>query len=171
MEVFLIILAVLLLAGGIIFSVLPPLPGPILSYVALVVTHYASSETEVSTFWLISLAIGMVAVTLLDYLMPAAATKKFGGTKAGVYGGLIGTLVGVFSGIPFGIIIGPLFGAIIGDLIGGNQIRAAVKSGFASFLGFVLATLLKVAYSIVVGLVMIWNVGGMIITSISELFN
>lgn len=170
MEVFLIIVAILLLAGGIIFSVLPPLPGPMLSYTALVVCHYASSETEVSTFWLIALAIGMVAVTIFDYLMPAVATKKFGGTKAGVWGGLIGTLVGVFSGIPFGIIIGPLFGAIIGDLIGGNQIRAAMKSGFASFLGFILATLLKVAYSIVVGLVMIWNVGSLIVQSVSDLF-
>lgn len=170
MEAFLIILAILLLAVGIIFSVLPPLPGPILSYIALVVTHYASEQTEVSTFWFVVLAIGMIAVTILDFLMPAAATKKFGGTRAGVWGGLIGTVVGVFSGIPFGIIIGPLFGAIIGDLIGGNQIRAAMKSGFGSFLGFVIATSLKVIYSIVVGLVMVWNISGHIIDRVSGWF-
>ena len=159
-----------LLAAGIIFSVLPPLPGPVLAYAGLVVTHYASDETEVSRYWLIGLSIGVVVVTIFDLIMPAVATKKFGGTSAGVWGGIIGTLVGAFSGIPFGIILGPLLGAVIGDLIGGNHIRAAMKSGFASFLGYVLATILKVAFSFLVGIVIVWEIGGMLVDAILGLF-
>lgn len=170
MEILLLILAIVLLIGGIIFSVLPPLPGPILAYVALIVTHYASEETSISSGWFIFFGVGVAVVTVLDYLMPAVATKKFGGTRAGVWGGLIGTIVGVLAPIPFGIIWGPLLGAIIGDLIGGNQIRAAMKSGFASFLGFVFATCLKVIFSVFVGVVIAWEVGTMLADWIASLF-
>jgi len=170
MEALLLILAAVLLVGAIIFSVLPPLPGPILAFVALIITHYASDETSISTGWFIFFGIGVVVVTVLDYLMPAVATKKFGGTQAGVWGGLIGTLIGVFSPIPFGIIWGPLLGAIIGDLIGGNQIKAATKSGFAAFIGFVIATILKVVFSVFVGVVMMWEIGSMLVAFIQGLF-
>lgn len=159
----LLTVAVILLVAGIIFSILPPLPGPVISFSGLVVTHFASADTSISAFWLIVLGVGMIAVTIFDYIMPAIATKKSGGTKAGVWGGLIGTLVGVISPIPFGLIWGPLLGAIIGDLIGGNQIHAAMKSGLASFLGFVVATLMKVTYSVVVGIVILWEIGGQLI--------
>lgn len=170
METLLLVLAVLLLVGGIIFSILPPLPGPILAYGALILTHFASDETAIGSGWFIFLGIGMVAVTVLDFLMPAVATKKYGGTRSGVYGGLIGTLVGVFSPIPFGIIWGPLLGAIVGDLIGGNQIKAAMKSGFAAFVGFVIATILKVIYSIFVGVVILWEIGSLVADFVMSLF-
>ena len=166
MEAFLLILATVLLVSGIIFSVLPPLPGPIITYIGIVATHFASEETSYSTFWLISFAALTLAVTALDVFMPAAATKKFGGTKAGVWGGLIGTFVGIIVPIPLGLIWGPLLGAIIGDLIGGNRIKAAVKSGFGSFLGFVVATALKVIVSIVMGVTVAWRIGGIVMDAL-----
>lgn len=170
MEAFLLILAAVLLVSGIIFSVLPPLPGPILTYVGVVVTHFASDETTYSTFWLIAFAVMTLAVTVLDVLMPAAATKKFGGTKAGVWGGLIGTIVGIIVPIPLGLIWGPLLGAIVGDLIGGNRIRAAVKSGFGSFLGFVVATALKVIFSVIMGVTIAWRIGGVVMETVMAWF-
>ncbi len=170
MEIFLLILAVLLLAGGIIFSVLPPLPGPILTYLSMIATHYATEDTRFSTFLLIFFGALTAIITVLDYVLPVAATKKFGGTKAGIWGGVIGTVLGVMSGIPFGIILGPLLGAIIGDLIGGNHIKAAMKSGFGSFVGFLLATSIKVIFSCVVGLFVVWNIGALMITAIIDLF-
>jgi len=85
---------------------------------------------------------------VIDYILPIAATKKFGGTKAGVWGGIIGTIAGVIFLGPFGVIIGPLAGAIIGDLIGGNRMKSALKSGFGNFLGFVISTLMKIGLCI-----------------------
>ena len=170
MEAFLIILTFLLIAGGIIFSVLPPLPGPILAYVALVAAHYVSIETQFSTTSFIVWGIVCLVVVVGDYMLPIAATKKFGGTKAGVMGGLIGTIAGVVLPVPFGIIIGPLLGAIIGDLIGGNHIKAAMKSGFGSFLGFLFGTSMKVLYSIILGVVILFKVGTYAFTIIKGLF-
>lgn len=170
MEVVLIILSVLLIAGGVIFSILPPLPGPLLTYGALICTHYVDNDTQFSTTSFIIWGVIGVIIIVADYLLPAAATRKFGGTKAGMIGGMIGTVAGVLLPIPFGIILGPLFGAIIGDLYGGNRIRSAFKSGFGSFLGFLFATSLKLIYSIVLGGVIAWKVGGFTLNAIAEMF-
>ena len=170
MEVFLIIISILLIAGGIIFAVLPPLPGPILTYAAMVCTHYVSTETQFSTTSFVIWAVVGAAVIVLDYILPAAATRRFGGTRAGMIGGMIGTIAGVILPIPFGIIIGPLLGAIIGDLYGGNHIKSAFRSGFGSFLGFIVATSIKVLYAVILGSVIAWKVGGFTINAISAMF-
>lgn len=170
MEVILSILTVMLIAGGVIFSALPPLPGPILSYVALIVTHYISPDTSFSAWSLIIWGAICVLITVADYLLPVAATKKFGGTKAGVVGGMIGTIAGVILPIPFGIVLGPLVGAIIGDVIGGNRIQAAMRSGLGSFMGFLLATSFKVLYSVILGGVIAWKVGSFTLSALSQYF-
>ncbi|WP_424962988.1 DUF456 domain-containing protein [Ekhidna sp.] len=169
MEAFLIILSILLIAGGIIFSILPPLPGPLLTYGALICTHTVSNDTEFSSTSFIIWAIIGVIILVADYVLPVAATKKFGGTKAGVVGGMIGMVAGVLLPIPFGIILGPLLGAIIGDLYGGNRIKSAFKSGFGSFLGFLAATGLKLLYSIILGGIIAWKVGGFTVRAIVEM--
>ena len=170
MEAFLLILAVILLAGGLIFSVLPPIPGPLLAYGAMITTHYASVETNFSTFWLVFFGISTALILVIDFILPVAATKKFGGTNAGIWGGIIGTVLGVVLPIPFGIILGPLLGAIIGDLVGGNHIRQATKSGFGSFVGFLLATGMKVIFSCVIGILIFVKIGGLVYDAIVGMF-
>lgn len=168
MEVILIVLAILLIAGGVVFSVLPPLPGPLLSYGAVIVSNYLAEETSFSHTFLIVTGILALAVIVADYVLPIMATKKFGGTKAGVWGGMIGVVVGFILPIPFGVIIGPLLGAIIGDLYGGNHIRSAFKSGFGSFIGFLIGTSVKVLFSIVLGVMIIWKIGEFTYTTILQ---
>ena len=143
MEAFLVILSIILIAGGIIFSILPPLPGPLLTYGAMICTHAVANDTQFSTTSFAVWAFIGIIILVADYVLPVAATKKFGGTKAGVIGGMIGMVAGILLPIPFGIILGPLLGAIIGDLYGGNRIKSAFKSGFGSFLGFLTSTLIK----------------------------
>ncbi|WP_420576934.1 DUF456 domain-containing protein [Ekhidna sp.] len=170
MEAFLIILSILLIAGGIIFSILPPLPGPLLTYGAMICTHAVSNDTQFSITSFVIWAIIGIIILVADYILPVAATKRFGGTKAGVIGGMIGMVAGILLPIPFGIILGPLLGAIIGDLYGGNRIKSAFKSGFGSFLGFIVATALKLLYSIILGGVIAWKVGGFTVNALMEMF-
>ena len=158
MSIFLAILAFALVAAGIIFSVLPPVPGPLAAFFALVATHYVDVSTQFSTTTFIVWGILTVGVLAADYMIPIAATRKFGGTKAGMWGGMIGTIGGLF--IPYGIIIGPLVGAVVGDLIGGNRFKAAFKSGMGSFVGFIAATSAKVLLSIIIGVLVTIKVGG-----------
>jgi uncharacterized protein YqgC (DUF456 family) len=106
------------------------------------------------------MGIIMAAVTVLDYVVPIYGTKRFGGSKRGVWGSTIGLIVGLFIlpifGIVlgpfglFGIILGPFIGAYIGEKTGGIDSDAALKAAIGSFIGFLTGTLMKFAYSIVV---------------------
>lgn len=137
-----------------------------MTYLAMICTHAVANDTNFSTLSFVIWAIIGILIIGADYVLPAAATRKFGGTKAGMIGGMIGTVAGVILPIPFGIILGPLLGAIIGDLYGGNQIRSAFKSGFGSFLGFLFATSLKLLYAIILGGIIAWKVGGFTVNAI-----
>lgn len=132
--------------AGIAGCVLPIIPGPPLSYIGLLLLHF-TSRYQFSTSFLIIWGIITVAVYVIDYFIPAWGTKRFGGSKRGVWGSLIGLVIGLFFFPPFGIIIGPFLGAVIGELTAGKDHSSALKSGFGSFMGFLLGTLIKLIAS------------------------
>ena len=145
MDIALAILSGLLLFIGLLGAVLPVIPGPILSWVGILILHFTAYAEFSTTFLTVSAAI-VVAITALDYLIPIWGTKKFGGTRAGVVGSTIGLIVGLFLG-PVGIIFGPFFGALIGELVANkDDFSKALKSATGSFLGFLLGTGLKLVY-------------------------
>lgn len=141
METLLIILAFICIVVGIIGSILPVLPGVPLSYGGILLLHF-TEKIQFSTQFLIFWAAMVVIVQLLDYYVPIWGTKKFGGSKRGIWGCAIGMVIGIFLG-PWGIILGPFVGAIAGELSSGKQTRAAIKAGFGSFMGFVLGIVSK----------------------------
>ena len=146
MELFLSILAILLILTGIAGAIIPIIPGPIISYLGLL-SLYFFDEPPFTDEFMITWAIIAIIVTALDQVIPVLGTKKMGGTKYGVKGSVVGLIIGVFIFPPFGIIIGPFAGALIGELIGGKDFNQAAKAGFGSFLGFLSGTLLKLIYS------------------------
>jgi len=157
LELLLIVGAILLTALGIIGCVIPGLPGPSLSYLSLIMFHFVGEGGVFSTKFLIIWLIIVILVGAVDYVMPAYATKRFGGTKYGVIGGVVGLFLGIFFFPPFGIILGPLFGAIVGDLTAGKQFEKALKSGLGSFAGFLAATAIKLTVSITMSVFLIIN--------------
>lgn len=142
MDYLLIGLGVLLIIGGILGSILPFLPGPPLSYGGLLLLHFTEDHQFTSRF-LIIWAIITAVTYLIDYLIPIWGTKRFGGSKQGIWGSIIGLIAGIFFFPPFGIIIGPFAGAVIGELIAGKTHSAAFRSGLGSFVGFLLGTLIQ----------------------------
>lgn len=146
MDYVLIAFGILFIISGILGGVLPVLPGPPLSYVGLILLHL-TERYQFSTKFLVTWGIITVVVYLLDYFIPVWGTKKFGGSKRGIWGSIIGLLVGMFLFPPFGIIVGPFAGAVLGELSGGKQSKEALRSGFGSFVGFLVGTLLKLIAS------------------------
>nr|WP_320000286.1 DUF456 domain-containing protein [uncultured Draconibacterium sp.] len=146
MDILLIVLGALFIISGVLGCVLPIIPGPPLSYIGLLLLHFTERYQFSSKFLIIWAAITVV-VYVLDYLIPAWGTKKFGGSKRGVFGSIIGLVIGMFFFPPFGIIIGPFIGAVVGELTIGKDSGDALKSGFGSFLGFLAGTLLKLIAS------------------------
>lgn len=152
-DVILIFSSLILCGLGIVGCVAPALPGPPLTYAAVLVYHFGKGDVFSMPFLIISLLVVMMAVAV-DYFLPVYATKKFGGSRHGVWGGMIGLAAGLFFA-PWGIIIGPLLGAIIGDLVAGRQFESALKSGAGSFVGFIAATAVKLSVSITLTVILI----------------
>jgi len=154
MDYLLIVLGALFIIGGILGGVLPVLPGPPLSFIGLLLLHFTERyqfETRFLIIWLIVAAV----VTVADYFIPVWGTKRYGGSKQGIWGSIIGLVIGLFFFPPFGIIIGPFLGAVAGEFVAGKDSGSALKSGFGSFMGFLLGTLIKLIAS---GL-MAWHFG------------
>jgi len=142
MEWILISVGAVLIVLGMVGSFLPVLPGPPLSLAGILCMHFSAPENKFSTTGIILFIIITIIVTVLDYIIPAAGTKKFGGSKYGVWGSTIGLIVGLFLG-PWGVVIGPFLGALIGELIYGKNSQDALRAAFGAFVGFMLGTGLK----------------------------
>ncbi|MEI6139301.1 MAG: DUF456 domain-containing protein [Mariniphaga sp.] len=140
MDIFLIILGSLLMILGIFGCFLPVLPGPPLSYLALIAIHF-TEKVEFSVSFLIWWGIVTVLISVLDYFIPIWGAKTFGGSKAGVRGSIAGLILGLFFP-PFGLILGPFVGAVVGEMIAGNK-QNALRSGFGSFIGFLAGSFAK----------------------------
>ena len=146
MDIFLLILAALLLLVAFFGCVLPVLPGLPLAYVALLLLHF-TDYVDYSVSFLVIWGIVVLVIQVLDAIVPAWGTKRVGGSKWGMWGSAIGIVVGLFLG-PWGIIVGPFLGAVLGELLHGKEAVVALKAGFGSFLGFLVGTIAKL---IVVG--------------------
>ncbi|MBQ8939021.1 MAG: DUF456 domain-containing protein [Paludibacteraceae bacterium] len=141
MDIFLLIIAALLILVGIIGCIVPSLPGVPLAYAGLWIAQ-ATERIDFSWQMLLVWGIVTIVVSILDYVVPAWGTKQYGGTKYGVWGSTIGVFVGMFFGA-LGVIIGPLVGAVLGELIGGKEVAEALRAGWGSFIGLLFGTILK----------------------------
>ena len=142
MDILLVVIGLILMLGGIIGSFLPILPGPLTSWVGLLVLYLTKIETNY-TLLIITLIVAL-GIYIMDYFIPAMGTKKFGGSRYGVIGTTVGLLIGLFFFPPFGIIIGPFLGALAGELLfDSKDSKRAFKAAFGSFIGFLSSTFIK----------------------------
>jgi uncharacterized protein len=87
-------------------------------------------------FWLIQ-GLFIAALFAADYLANLVGVKKFGGSKAGIWGSTIGLIVGPFVIPVAGIIIGPFIGAVLAEMIFQRKsFSESIRIGFGSLVGF-----------------------------------
>lgn len=149
MDIFLLFVGFFFVLLGVIGSFLPVLPGPITGWVGLLMLHLTKVIPMDWTFLGITLGVAIL-IWGIDFIIPAWGTKKFGGSKYGIWGTILGLIIGlVFLG-PLGIIVGPFLGAFVGELIhDSTDSKRAVKAAFGSLVGFMLSTGLKFLVSII----------------------
>lgn len=154
-----LISSILMAILGLVGAVVPPLPGPPFSWLALLLLSFYPGAA-ISNTQLIIMAVFAVVIVILDYALPAIATKKAGGSKAGIWGCNIGLVVSII-GLPFGpqgilgLILWPFLGAFIGELINHNNFNKALQSAIGAFTGFLCGTGLKLIYAIIVIFMMV----------------
>lgn len=130
----LIIISFVVSFVGLVYPIIPSVLFVALGFVIYGLFYDFSSYSWL--FWVIQ-GLLVVVLFLADYIANIIGVKKFGGTKAGVWGSTVGLLVGPFVIPGFGIILGPFIGAIVGELIvHRTTISNAVKIGVGSVIGF-----------------------------------
>jgi len=94
-------------------------------------------------FWTIQVLF-FILLLIADYAANIIGVKKYGGSKAGVWGSTIGLLIGPFVIPVVGILIGPFLGAMVAELIVHKRnIKESIQIGFGSVVGFVSSVITK----------------------------
>ena len=147
MDILLLIIGILGLLLGLAGAILPT-PGPPLSFGGMIALHY-SRFAEFSQETLIVFGVLTVVVTVLDYYVPVWGTRKFGGSKWGMYGSGIGLLVGLFLG-PAGLFVGAFAGAFVGEFLHQQDPARSFRAAVGSFVGLMAGIVMKVCIAMLV---------------------
>ncbi|MBT5858506.1 MAG: DUF456 domain-containing protein [Flavobacteriales bacterium] len=148
MDIIIICVVAFILLLGIIGCFVPIMPGPPISYGALLLFHFSTSYSiKENILWLMAFIV--IAVTVFDLWVQIYGVKKFGGTKKAVNGSIIGLIIGIFFLPPFGIIIGPFLGAFIGARMEeDSDVNKSIKIALGALAGFMVGTMLKLSVSL-----------------------
>lgn len=150
MEWVWLILAWLILAVAMVGCLLPIIPGPPIAYGAVLLMDWAGGWAfGLKAHALILVAI--VAVTILDFVVPTAGAKRFGASKAGTRMSIVGMLVGLIWFPPFGLLLGAAIGAFVGEIMNGKREREALKAAWGVLIGTIAGIVLKLIVVIWIG--------------------
>ena len=147
MDIFLLIIGLLFCIIGLIGSFIPIIPGPITSWMGLLLLHF-TSFVPIEIYFLIGSFLIAITVFILDLIIPIIGLKKLGGTKKGLVGATIGLLIGFFLG-PIGILTGPFIGALSGELMNNLSYKKAIKASLGTLIGFLAGMAMKFTVSFI----------------------
>lgn len=156
MDLLLVVIGFVCVILGVFGSFLPVVPGPGLSWLGILLLYFTDSVPM--NYYILGLTLVItVIISILDYVIPAQGTKRFGGSSYGVWGTNIGLVVGILAPIPFGFIIGPFAGAFVGELLYNSKDPSrAFKAATGSFIGFLASSFLKFIVCVVFLGLFVW---------------
>jgi uncharacterized protein YqgC (DUF456 family) len=143
MDVLLWILVVVLIATGVVGTILPALPGALLVFAGILLGAWIDHFDRVSITVVVICGVLTLLAWATDYVAALLGAKRAGASRLAVIGAAIGTVAGVFTGL-VGLIFMPLVGAAIGELIAVRNAARAAQVGISTWIGLLLGTLAKV---------------------------
>ena len=144
MTIFLWGLAVVLIAVGVVGTVLPAIPGSTLVFAGIALAAWIGDFARIPV-WIVVVAGVLAALTwVVDVAAAAVGARRVGASPWAVAGAAIGTVAGIFTGL-VGLLFLPLAGAAIGEYLAERDMLRAGKVGLSTWLGIVIGTELKVA--------------------------
>ncbi len=152
------IISFILLVTGIAGMILPGLPGALMVWLGIVAYGFLNPQVHWSMGFFFAEGALALLTYVVDYLATIWGVKKFKGTTAGAVGAVLGMALVFFIGPP-GLIIGPFLGAVAGELLYGGEMKKALTSGFGSFVGFIVATFVRL---LICGIMISWFVAKVI---------
>ncbi len=142
LEVIALIVAIIFFMIGLLGTLLPVLPGPLMIWLAMLIYGFIAGFDKLGLYFMLAQAALALMVMGVDYLFTALGSRYFGGSKAAFWGAAGGLLIGIFF-FPIGLIIGPFLGAALADLLFRRRTDQALRSGVGASLGFLSALPIK----------------------------
>lgn len=138
-----------LLLVGLLGTVLPLLPGPMILFLAGALHTVLRPESGMSFWGLVLLSTLLAVAYAVDIASGALGAKWFGASRWGIAGVLVGGLCGLFLGLP-GIIIGPIAGGLIFEVVfAKREWKEGMKSTWGSVVGTGVGMILRIGVSLV----------------------
>lgn len=147
-DIILFIIGILFCITGIVGSFVPIIPGPMSSWVGILVLNFCESVEFNYRFLIITFIIAAF-VSALDYIIPIIGVKKLGGSKGGLIGASIGLIIGLIIMGPIGLLFGPFIGAISGEMINKKTLKESFKPALGSLVGILIGSGIKFCLSII----------------------
>jgi uncharacterized protein len=135
--------AALLVAAGLVGTVLPVLPGALLVFAGLFVAAWGDDFMRVG--WVGLTIIGTLGLfsLVVDFVASLLGAKRVGASPQALVGATAGGFIGIFFGIP-GMLLGPFLGAVAGELAARRRLLQAGRVGLGTWLGLLVAAIAKV---------------------------
>ena len=160
---------------GVVGSVVPIMPGPILILGASVLAGFVYNWDAVTVTLIVS-SVVLVMCFAIEQLSGIWGAQKAGASNWGQIGSIVGLFLGFFGLLPalpvggplVGLFFGPFIGAVVGELFYprqvpmGERLTISFKAGVGIVLGSVLGLILQGLLSLFAAIVFAattWNLG------------
>lgn len=158
----LLVLTLIVMALGLIGSLLPGLPGVTLIFLSALVYAIITDFRTVGVAILVLLFVFAAIAFVADFVATSYGARRFGasnwGTLGGATGGIVGALIGLFFlgiGSLFGLILGTIAGVFLGEYLkrerqgpeehssSGSDWRRASRAAGGVFVGYLAAAVVQ----------------------------
>ncbi|WP_373546106.1 DUF456 family protein [Chamaesiphon sp.] len=160
---------------GVVGSVVPVMPGPLLILGASIVSGFLYDWNQVTVTLVVS-SVVFVMCFAIDQLSGIWGAQKAGASHWGQIGSIFGLFLGFFGLLPalpvggplVGLFFGPFIGAVVGELLYPRQaplvdrLKISVKAGVGIVLGSVIGLIIQGLLSLfaaIVFAVTTWHLG------------
>lgn len=142
------IVALIVIAVGIVGTVVPGLPGMLLVIGGIALFAIGTEFRVIGAFQFgLFMLVGLLGLGL-DLLGNIIGARKFGASRLGMVGAVVGLVPGLLLAGPLGLVLGPLVGAVIFELLSGRELRLALRSGFGVVVGYLFGSLAEVVIAL-----------------------
>ena len=158
-----IALGFVLLGLGLLGCFVYKIPGPILSFIGILVLQFGTDIKPFTTESLIICAVAVILCKILEKQAPKLISKIHTFGKGGKIGCMICSFIGILlmlstvesddgNLIAFMFVIGflvvPFILSVIGEFISSKDVSIAFKAGVAAWVNYLINTLLQLAVSV-----------------------
>lgn len=135
----LVFVGFLLLVGGVIGSIAPVVPGPVLSISGIYLYWYSTGYQSPGWVLLVILTVVGVVGVLVDWLAPMIASRIGGASNYTIgVSTLVGT-IGLFLFGPAGLLIGLVLTALLVELYRSHSLFESLSAASAALMGVLAA--------------------------------